>query len=143
MADLAAELGAAAVRLRRAGDGLERDLSRAMKDAADGVPDAVRAGLAAHLPDSYAGDLARGLALRVGARLGGTEPKVTVTATSNRELRRLDAGRLTHPLYGNRKHWYTQAVVPGWFTGPCEDAAPAVRAAIERALENVSEEAVR
>lgn len=140
MADLAAELGAAAVRLRNAGDGLERDLAKAMKDAVDGVPDKISAGLKPHLPNSYVDEMEPGLVFRVGARLGGIEPKVTVTATSvpRRELGRLDRGRLTHPLWGNREHWYGQEVVPGWFTGPCEDAAPAVQAQIEKTLEDVA-----
>jgi hypothetical protein len=55
-----------------------------------------------------------------------------------RKLARSDAGILTHPLFGDRDHWYDQHVTPGWFTRPCEDAAPRVRQEVIDALDNVA-----
>jgi hypothetical protein len=74
---------------------------------------------------------------------------VSITGTplaKARKLRNLDEGRLTHPLWGDREHWHTQTgtaqgVTPGWFSGPAEAATPRVRAAIERALDDVAERA--
>jgi hypothetical protein len=153
MADLASELEAVAFRLRRAGDeDLGRELTRAMSRGVQEVPDLIRAGLGSHLPDRYAADLAADLDIKTTARnSGGADADAAVavyaqTRGKGRRLRRLDAGLLTHPLYGDRGHWYTQAggggtgpgMHSGWFTSPCEDAAPRVRGNLEQALENVS-----
>ncbi len=32
------------------------------------------------------------------------------------DLRSLDRGRLRHPLFGNREHWYNESVPRGWWT---------------------------
>ena len=148
MADMASELEAAAVRLRRAGqDDLARELAAAMRRGVAPVPDLIRGGLKPHLPDRYAGTLAADLDIRTTTRAGSatTDAVVSVYAqsrTGSRKLKRLDAGLLTHPLFGNREHWYTQegaaqGVEPGWFTEPCEAEEARVRAELERALEDV------
>jgi hypothetical protein len=149
LADAAAELEALAFRLRRAGDGeLVREVTRAMRDAVVPVQDQIRAGLKPKLPDRYAADLEADLRLGTNVRTNERDPGVAITGTTTgkgRKLRRLDAGLLTHPVYGNREHWSTQAepsVQPGWFSGPAQDAAPRVRAGIEQALEDVAAKAV-
>jgi hypothetical protein len=149
LADAAAELEALAFRLRRAGDGeLLREVTRAMRDAAVPVQDRIRAGLKPKLPDRYAADLEADVRLGVNVRTGERDPGVSVTGKAlgkTRKLRNLDEGRLTHPLFGDREHWYTQeepSVQPGWFTGPARAAGPRVRAEIEKALEGVADRAV-
>jgi hypothetical protein len=146
----ASELESIARHLRRAGEGeLVRDLTRAMRDAVGSVPDDIRAGLKPKLPDRYAEALDADLRLGVSVRTNERNPGVSVTGTplaKARKLRNLDEGRLTHPVYGDREVWRTQVgaaqgVEPGWFSGPAEAAAPRVRAAIERALEDVSNRA--
>jgi hypothetical protein len=145
LADAAAELEALAFRLRRAGDGeLVREVTRAMRDAVIPVQDEIRAGLKPELPDRYAAELDADLRLGVSVRTGERDPGVAITGQARgkaRKLRRLDSGLLTHPLFGDREHWKTQRVGPGWFTGPAEAASPRVRAEIERALEDVSNRA--
>jgi hypothetical protein len=150
LADAAAELEALAFRLRRAGDTeLVREVTRAMRDAVVPAQDQVRAELGPRLPDRYAAELDADLRLGVNVRTGERDPGVTLTGQARgraRKLRNLDAGRLTHPLWGDREHWYTQeepSVRPGWFTGPAEAAAPRVRAGIEQALEDVAAKAVK
>jgi hypothetical protein len=150
LADAAAELEALAFRLRRAGDGgLVREVTAAMRDAVVPVQDEIRAGLKPRLPNRYAAVLEEDVRLGVNVRTNERDPGVSVTGTAlgkARKLRTLDAGRLTHPVYGNREHWRTQeepSVQPGWFTGPAEAAGPRVRAAIERALEDVAAKAVK
>ena len=149
--DAAFELEALAFRLRRAGDGdLIRAVTRAMRDAVIPVQDEIRAGLKPKLPDRYAAVLEADVRLGVNVRTGSSDPGVAVTGQSAgkaRKLRNLDAGRLTHPLFGDRTHkWYTQeepSVQPGWFTGPAEAAGPRVRAGIERALADIAGKAVK
>ena len=145
LAGAAAELEALAFRLRRAGDTeLLREVTRAMRDAVEPVQDDIRAGLVPHLPNPYAAALDEDLRLGVSVRTTDRDPGVAVTGQARgkvRRLRSLDAGILHHPLFGSREHWYAQEVQPGWFTGPAEAAGPRVRAAIERALEDVGNRA--
>ena len=150
LADAAAELEALAFRLRRAGDGdLIREVTKAMRDAVVPVQAEIRAGLRPDLPDRYAATLDADLRLGVSVRTNDRNPGVSVTAqarTKARKLRNLDEGRLTHPVFGNREEWRTQeepSVQPGWFTGPAEAGGPRVRTAIERALADVADKAVK
>jgi hypothetical protein len=162
LSDAASELESIARHLRRAGDGdLVRELTAAMRRAVDPVRDEIRAGLRPKLPDRYAETLDADLRLGISVRTNERNPGVSITGqaiTKARKLRNLDAGRLTHPLFGDRSEWthaprqvertlwFTQVgtaegVTPGWFTGPAEAATPRVRAAIERALEDVAAKA--
>jgi hypothetical protein len=150
LADAAAELEALAFRLRRAGDGgLLREVTKAMRDAVVPVQDEIRAGLGPLLPNRYAAALDADLRLGVNVRTNDRNPGVSVTGQSRsraRKLRNLDEGRLTHPVFGNREEWRTQeapSVRPGWFTGPAEAGGPRVRRAIERALADVADKAVK
>ena len=151
LADAAAELEALAFRLRRAGDTeLLREVTRAMRDAVEPVQAEIRAGLRPKLPDRYAEELDADLRLGVNVRTTDRDPGVSITGQAiakTRKLRYLDEGRLTHPGPGNdREHWYTQelpSVEPGYFTGPAEAGGPRVRTAIERALADVADKAVK
>ena len=51
------------------------------------------------------------------------------------DLAALNRGRLRHPLFGNRKHWYMQAIEPGFFTKPIEDDEEALKRRIQAAIE--------
>jgi hypothetical protein len=145
----ASELESIARHLRLAGDTeLVRKLQKAMTDAVGPVKDEIRANLKPTLPDRYAETLDADLTIRASSA-AGTAPHVSVTANTRskkRKLRRLDAGLLTHPLFGDREHWYTQgipSVRPGWFTRPAEAAVPRVREKILAALDDVATQAAR
>jgi len=150
LVDAATELEALAFRLRRAGDvELLQAVTKAMRDAVDPVQGEIRANLVPHhIPKRYAAELDADVRLGTSVRTNERDPGVSVTGQSGRarKLRNLNAGRLTHPLFGDREHWYTQeapSVEPGWFTGPAEAAGPRVRAGIERALADVAGRAVK
>ena len=157
LVEAASELESIARHLRRAGEfELVRELTKAMRDAVAPVEDEIRAGLDDYLPKRYAYELNADLRIGTHVRTNERNPGVTITgqagsfggtghaAGRGRKLRYLNDGRLTHPVFGDREVWRTQeepSVQPGFFTGPAEAAAPRVRAAIERALEDVAAKA--
>ena len=53
------------------------------------------------------------------------------------DLRALNAGRLRHPLYGNRSHWYPQRIAPGFVDKAIERGTRDVREEMLRALDRV------
>jgi hypothetical protein len=151
LGDIADELESVARHLRLAGEeDLARELTAAMRRGVRPVLDDIRAGLKPHLPDRYAAELDADLRLGVNVRTTGSDPGVSVTAQTrsgkNRSLRRLDAGLLRHPLFGDDEHWYAQegadkGMEPGFFTGPCEARELPVRAELEKALDDVGAKA--
>ena len=140
-------------RLTDAGEtGLRRALYQAIDKAAQPLKTEIRAGLKPRMPNRYAETLDADLKLSV-SRLAGSNPGVRLIATAaphaegssrerrnltGRKLRRLDGGLLTHPLWGNREHWYTQPVTPGFFTGPCKASAPRARREILAAMHDTA-----
>lgn len=55
------------------------------------------------------------------------------------DLWSLDRGRLRHPLFGNRRHWYQQSVKPGWWSQSLQRAADdEVKREILQALDRVA-----
>jgi hypothetical protein len=153
MADLAAgaeEFAALARRLREAGEvTLRRELYKAISDAAQPAGREVSAytHLAPYMPDRYARVLAEDMRVTT-SRLTGRNPAIRLVARGRqhrRKLVRLNEGFLTHPLYGNREHWYTQTggMRAGFFTDEAEKAAPEVRARILEAMREVAARATR
>lgn len=63
--------------------------------------------------------------------------RITATERGGRkvDLSALDQGRLRHPLFGNRRHWYQQAVKPGWFTRPMEANERVVQTELQQAVD--------
>lgn len=151
--ELAASLNAVAVRLREIGEGgLARELQRAVVDAVAPLPGRIRAGLPAYLPDRYAGVLEGDLSVTRRTFLGGAgdEARVSIYASPRAKKRKLsqsNAGILWHPVFGDRKEWRVNAapghgMVPGWFSRPVEESAPEVRAAAEKAMDDIVAKAV-
>lgn len=75
---------------------------------------------------------------------GGVNVGIRVTATSRRgksiDLRSLDRGRLRHPLFGNRRHWYEQTVESRWFTRPMQDNADTVERELRQAVREIDQD---
>lgn len=59
------------------------------------------------------------------------------------DLAALNRGRLRHPLFGNRKHWYTQTIATGFFTKPIEKDGDELKARIKVAIEKYMDEIER
>lgn len=126
------------------GKGLRRELLRGIREATKPAPRAVKASAMARLPrrGGLAARVARG-SVKTSVKTSGKHVGVTVRATSEMDIKRMDKGRLRAPLFGNRDHWHEQRVPPGWFTEPMQRTAPAVRAGIQAALERTKREVER
>ena len=55
-------------------------------------------------------------------------------------LRAMEAGRLRHPVYGNRKKWVTQPVPANAFSRAFQSGAPEARATVAQAVTDIIEE---
>ncbi len=72
--------------------------------------------------------------------LQGKRTGVRLTTRNPHSIRQLDRGRVRHPLYGNRKFWYTQTVEPGWWSKPVEESKPEATVAVRAALDEMLKE---
>jgi hypothetical protein len=79
----------------------------------------------------------------VRTRTSGRSVGVTVQANNPHDIRSLNAGRLRHPLYGDKDHWFSQTVEPGWFDKPLIERAPVIRTRIKRVLDDVGRDLTR
>ena len=73
---------------------------------------------------------------------GVTKYRVMVSPRTGKsiDLQAADRGILRHPLFGNRRFWYTQRIPPGWFTRPEEEHANATAPAeLEKAVDKVAD----
>lgn len=139
------QLSQLAGRLRDMGEeGFRREITESIKASTEPIPRTIRDGLIPRLPNRYARTLNDDLDIKEsvqyltsGVRVSTTARTLQVGGVKRRRIRRLDQGVLEHPLFGNRRRWYRQPVVPGWFTRPNEDAVPRVRASIDDALARV------
>jgi hypothetical protein len=137
------DLLALSARLRQMGtdgQGLRRELLKSLNDAAVPLAREIQSfqHLAPYMPDRYAAVLASDIEVTAAKNLGA-EPSVRIRAkgrTHRRKVVRLNEGFLTHPLYGNRQHWFTQTggMRPGFFFDPAEKAAPEIKDRVLAAL---------
>lgn len=126
--------------LKEAGEGgLRRELLRGVRQSTrTAIPDVEAAALEV-LPKRG------GLAARVATQkfasrtsLSGSVARVRIVGEGMKELRDIDAGRLRHPVWGNRKVWKGQRVVPGFFSHTLEKKAPKIRRDIDQVMRDVS-----
>jgi hypothetical protein len=130
--------------LRLADASMTKKLRKKISDAVPPLRDAVRTHAPEYLPDNYAEVLVPDLRFATRTDTAGAEVRVTVNVTAKRRyLDDLERGRLSHPLWGNRHHWYRQATKPRVVTEPMEGAVDEVRKKIENAVDEVLDEIVR
>lgn len=129
--------------LRETGDKeLRRELYAGLNRATKEVRGDMRASIPASLPSRG------GLAALVHARASlttsattGRDPGVRIRARSrDYDLKRMNAGRLRHPVFGNRGVWVqqTEGVNPGFLDDPFKKAAPGVRREVEKVLNDIA-----
>lgn len=109
-------------------------LDDAIKDANRDVPKKMRASAMRFLPkrNGLAAEVARSRFRTWPIKLG-----ITVSATHRYDIAGMDAGRVVHPLFGDRSRWYGQAVPPGWFTSVIEEQDGETYRAIVRVVESL------
>jgi hypothetical protein len=148
-ADGPEQLRALAARLKDAGDegkGLRRALANQLGEAAKPLAREIAsvAHLRPYMPDRYAAVLAPDLSVTT-QRLFSGDPRVSVVAkgrTRKRKVRLLDDGVITHPVFaqGPRRKWnwkngrQTAGMKRGFFSDPCEKAAPDIRDHVLKAM---------
>src|SRR5258708_13550589 len=95
-----------------AGQGLRRELLKSINEAAVPLAGEIQSfqHLAPYMPGRYAAVLAADVSVTAAKNLG-TEPSVRIRAkgrTHRRKVIRRNDGFLTHPLFGDRNHCFTQ-----------------------------------
>jgi hypothetical protein len=131
------------------GQGLRRELYRAINDAAKPVADQLvdPAWLFPYMPDRYAAELAPDLRVTVLKR-GGSRASVSLRLrgkTRDRQVTRLNAGLLRHPVFARHGtprrtwNWATQTggMRSGFFTDAVRVQAPDIRAQVQQAIHEV------
>ena len=148
------QLRTLAARLKDAGDegkGFRKELMKQLDEAAKPLAAEIAdpAHLEQYMPHRYALILAADISVR-SQKIFASNPRVSISAKTRRERRRkvnhLDDGLINHPKWPHhleRKKWkwqnnQTAGMRPGFFTDPCEKAAPKVR---ERILAAITETA--
>src|SRR5258708_17718858 len=111
-----------------------RELYKAISKAGKPVASEIRdpAHLHGYMPQRYADVLAGDLAVTTQKRFG-RDPSIAIRArgrTHKRKVIQLDEGVLSHPLFGDREHWYRQTahVKAGFCAEPAEKAASGIPA---------------
>jgi len=54
----------------------------------------------------------------------------------------LDRGRLRHPLFGDRGHWYEQQIKPGFWTHTIDGQADVVQRDLVQVMDNVADKII-
>ena len=136
-ADDLAKLGAA---LKKVGDKeLKRELLAAIRAAGKPIKAAVQESARANLPSSGGfADLVAASRMSMKTRLGGQKVGVRFEARNRHNIKALDRGRLRHPLFGNKEHWFTQQVEAGWFSTPIQEMSQEIRVEVSDALARVA-----
>lgn len=141
------ELEAIAKRLKAVGRGdLRKELLAGIRKEGKPAVAAVRASARARLPQR--GGLAEIVgrsSFRVRTRLTGNQAGVQITGTgrSVKGLRSINAGRLRHPVFGQRDAWAEQVVAKGFFDEPIEDRADNIRRGINKVLADIAKKVER
>lgn len=144
------QLVAVAKALRAAKD---KELSKAMRlatnQAVEPAKEAIRQGVGQAGRVPRRGGLAAVIAgskFRV-QRLGGKAPGIVLIMRRAKkdgggviDLKRMNDGRLRHPVYANRGTWVLQEIPAGWFQACLEPVKPQVADAMRAAVQDVADQ---
>lgn len=136
----AEDFRALARRLKEAGDkDLRKELYAGINRAVKPIRDDVKANVGNYMPAKYVGKLSGDLRLTTSKRTSASNPGVAIRAKAKkRRVDLINAGKLSHPLYGNRKHWYTTTIKPGFFTSEAQKGARKAQDEIRKSMDAVA-----
>lgn len=132
-------------RIRTHGDAkaIRKELLAGLNRVTKGTREDMKASIPASLPSrgGLASLVHREANLRTSAK-GGRYAGVTIFANrrGGRDLRRLNQGRLRHPVFGNRGVWVNQTagVEAGFLDEAFENDKPEITRGITRVLEDIA-----
>lgn len=133
-----------ASRLRSEADsGLARELIEQISDVVRPLPQAARDNAISILPGSRRPNglgqwLVQRTQITQADQIDPGAVMVRVTATSAHDIGLIDSGTVRHPLFGDRRYWYTEKIHPGWWSIPVSNTEPNVEASAEQAVETVA-----
>lgn len=132
---------ALARRLKEAGEvDLNRELYKGINDATLLLKEELAASALNTLP--HRGGLGRVISesrITISKRSVGKTAGIRVKASSGHDIGAIDRGRVRHPLFGDKSHWYEQAVKPGWWSTPTGRSGLAARRGVDQAMENIKQ----
>ena len=123
------------------GSDLKKELLRGIRETNKPTITAIKRSAADNLPRR--GGLAAMVAnesIGTRTRLTGNGAGVTIQRKRGRGL---NAGRLRHPLFGNRTVWKEQSVDKGWFDRPIEKDAPQIRDGLQKVMQDIASKITR
>lgn len=137
------QIEALARRFRVAADvGLERELNNQLNRAVQFLPRDARASAISRLPHRHGlgAWLMERTEITQSTQSTADSVNVRTTATSAHAIDRIDQGTVRHPLFGDRRYWYTQDVNPGWWSTPVDAVKPEAEANAQIAVETVAKQ---
>jgi len=142
----AEKFGKLAKALRDAGrTDLQRELYSGINRAVKPLTVGLKGSTARFLPARYAAVLSKSLRVKTRQRpRGASGPGVYLVGSAktkggkDRDLSSLNRGRLRHPLFGDRRHWFDQQVSPNWWDDPLLEGADEIRKEIVKSLDDVA-----
>lgn len=84
------------------------------------------------MPAGYARALGPDLKVKTQVRFAGSRPGVRARVSAptggpkGREVSAVEAGRLKHPLFGNKSHWYTNRIKRGFASSTLRKTQPQI-----------------
>lgn len=133
-------------RLKQVADtGLGKQMGRALREAAKPLQPAVKAEAVKAMPSGYGPTLSRSLRFRTAVKQSAHSADVLVRVYGDgrrkrRDVPRLNKGRLRHPLFGRRAHWYDQRVRSGFVDRPADRLMPQAAAKMQSVIDYVAEQ---
>lgn len=117
------------------GKQLRRELNKGILEALQPMIEEVKQAEETQLPKRGGlADLVAGQ--RIVRSTSGSGIGIRQAGRTVKALKRLDAGQLRHPVYGNRKVWVDQSITPGFWSKTLDSSKnrAAVRARIQRVM---------
>lgn len=99
---------------------------------------AIREAIPGRMPNRYAAVLAGSLKVLLRAKPAGVHLRIyAMGVKSQRDVNARNLGSLRHKLFGDRNHWYDQAIRPGFVTDPVRVMADDIYRGLNEVAEDI------